>query len=70
MGIKLKHLGEIPTGLYTPFGGAKYRWEFRDFQQITRNISQTIQDSVIVTIEGEQKTTPKLSNGTSFNDLE
>jgi len=53
MGIKLKHLGEIPTGLYTPFGGAKYRWEFRDFQQITRNISQTIQDSVIVTIEGE-----------------
>jgi len=24
----------------------------------------------IVTIEGEQKTAPKLLNGTSFNDLE
>ena len=29
-----------------------------------------MQDTAIVTIEGEQKTAPKLSNGTSFNDLE
>ena len=33
-------------------------------------ISPTTQNSAIVTIEGEQKTTPKLSNHTSFNDLE
>jgi len=33
-------------------------------------ISAIIQDRAIVTIEGEQETVPKLSNGTSFNDLE
>jgi len=27
-------------------------------------------DTAIVTIEGEYETAPKLSNGTSFNDLE
>jgi len=27
-------------------------------------------DTAIVTIEGEQETAPKLSNGTTFNDLE
>jgi len=27
-------------------------------------------DMAIVTIEGEQETAPKLSNGTNFNDLE
>jgi len=34
------------------------------------NISQTATDTDIVTIEGEQETAPKLSNDTSFNDLE
>jgi len=29
-----------------------------------------LQTRVIVTIEGEQETAPKLSNGYSFNDLE
>jgi len=28
-----------------------------------------IPDSAIVTMEGEQETTPELSNGTSFNDF-
>ena len=37
---------------------------------LTLNISQTATDTAIVTIEGEQKTAPKLSNGTNFNDLE
>ena len=32
-------------------------------------ISQAIQDSAIVTIEGEYEIAPKLSNGTSFNYL-
>jgi len=38
-----------------PYGGAKYRWgiKFRDFLPISRYILQTIQDIVIVTIEGE-----------------
>jgi len=27
-------------------------------------------DTAIVTMEGEQETVPKLSNGTIFNDLE
>jgi len=31
---------------------------------------QTIQDSDVVTVEGEQETAPKFSNGTTFNDLE
>ena len=44
--------------------------KFRDFRPISHYISQTIQDSAIVTIEGEQKTTSELSNGTSFNDPE
>jgi len=42
----------------TPCGGAKYRWgiKFCDFRQISGYISQTIQDSVIVTMEGEYET--------------
>jgi len=35
----------------------------------TLNISQTATDTVIVTIEGEWETAPKLLNGTSINDL-
>jgi len=27
-------------------------------------------DTAIVTMEGDQETVPKLSNGTTFNDLE
>ena len=29
-----------------------------------------MQDTAIVTMEGEQETVPKLPNGTNFNDLE
>jgi len=42
----------------------------RSHHSLTLNISQTATDSAIVTIEGEYETAPKLSNGTSFNDLE
>ena len=35
-----------------------------------RFISEMIQDTAEVTIEGEQETAPKLWNGTSFNDLQ
>jgi len=34
------------------------------------NISQTATDTAIVTLESEYEMAPKLSNGTSFNDLE
>ena len=53
-------------------GSAKYRLGIKisRFFTISRDISQTIQNIVIVTIEGEQETAPKLLNGTSFNDLE
>jgi len=37
---------------------------------LTLIISQTATDTAIVTIEGEEETAPKLSNGTNFNDLE
>ena len=37
---------------------------------MTLNISQTATDTAIVTIEGEYETAPKLSNGTTFNELE
>ena len=52
MGIK--HIGEIPMGL-PPTGvlntGGVYN--VRDFQPISRYISPTIQDSAVVTMEGE-----------------
>jgi len=35
----------------------------RNFQPIFRFISKTIQDTAIVTMEGEYETVPKLSNG-------
>jgi len=58
--------------LFTPYGGAKYRWgiKFRDFQPITRYISQTIRDSAIVTMEHWQELVGDLSNGAIFNYLE
>ena len=37
---------------------------------LTLNISQMATDTAIVTIEFEYETASKLSNGTSFNDLE
>jgi len=33
-------------------------------------ISETMQDIATVTMENEQETAPKLSNGTSLNDLQ
>ena len=34
------------------------------------NICEIAKDTTIVTMEGEQETVPKLSNGTIFSDLE
>jgi len=34
-----------------------------------QNISEMAKDMAIFTIEGEQETAPKLSNGINFNDL-
>jgi len=47
--MSIKHLREIPTG--SSLSGALNT--FRDFRPISRYISQTIQESVIVTVEGE-----------------
>jgi len=41
-----------------------------DFRLIFGFISKLMQDRAIVTMEGEYETAPKLSNGTSLNDLE
>ena len=45
-------------------------WFSRSRHSLTLNILQTAIDTAIVTIEGEQETAPKLSNGTNFNDFE
>jgi len=37
---------------------------------VSRSTSEIIQDRFIITMEGVYETIPKLSNGTSFNDLE
>jgi len=37
---------------------------------LTLYISEMTKDTAIVTMEGELETVPKLSNGTTFNDLE
>jgi len=37
---------------------------------LTLTISEMAKDTAIVTMEGEQETVPKLSNGTIFNDRE
>jgi len=34
------------------------------------NISKTVKDTAIVTMEGEYETAPKLLDGTNLNDLE
>jgi len=36
---------------------------------MTLNISEMAKDTAMDTIEGEQETVPKLSNGTIFNDI-
>ena len=53
-------------------GVTKYRWGIKisRFLAISRYISQTIQDSAIVTIEGEYEHICDLSNGAISNDLE
>jgi len=42
----------------------------RSGHSLTLNISEMAKDMAIVTMEGEQETVPKLSNGTTFNDLQ
>ena len=41
----------------------------RSGHSLTLNISKMAADTAIVTTEGKEKTVPKLSNGTTFNDL-
>jgi len=41
----------------------------RDFEPVSRYISETIQETVIVTMECEEETVRGLSNGTIFNIL-
>ena len=41
----------------------------RSRHYLTLNISEMATDTATVVVEGEQETTSKLSNGTSFNDL-
>ena len=67
----IKHLHEIPTE--SPPVGALNTcgvYKFRDFRPISRYISQTIQDSAIVTMEGEYELVCNLSNGDISNDFE
>jgi len=42
----------------------------RNFRPISRFISETIQDTCIVTMKDKYETAPKLSNGAISNDLE
>jgi len=56
----------IPNGASNAMGYEQNR----DFRPITRFISNTIKDTVIVTMESVQETVPKLSSGAIANDLE
>ena len=42
----------------------------RSSHSVMLNSCEMAKDTAIVTMEGEQETAPKLSNGTTFNDLE
>jgi len=42
----------------------------RSGHSLRLNISEMAKETAIVTMEGEQEIVPKLSNGTTFNDLE
>ena len=55
-----------------PNGGVECKgvWKNHDFRQISRFISELMQDRAIVTMEGEWETAPKLSNGTGLNHLD
>ena len=44
--------------------------QFPRSHALTLNSSQTATDADIVTVQGEYETATKLSNSTSFNDLE
>jgi len=54
----------------TGASNARGVWKNQNFRPIPRFISEIMQDRAIVSMEGESETTPKLSNGTSLNDLE
>jgi len=41
----------------------------RSGHSLTLNISKVAADTATVTMEGEQETVPKISNGTTFYDL-
>jgi len=55
-----------------PNGGVECKgvWKNHDFWSLSRFVSETMQDRAVVTIEGEQETAHKLSNGTGLNDIE
>jgi len=65
-----KRCGYNPTG--TPLTGTSNArgMKNRDFRPSSRFISEMIQDRAIVTMEGEQETVPKISNGAISSDLE
>jgi len=66
-----KQDGDIPTENSLTGRRMKGGYEKNhDFRPIFRFIWQMMQDRAIVTMEGKQETAPKLSNGTSLNDLE
>jgi len=68
--FRTKRDGNIPT--QTPWRGRRMQevWKNHDFRPKSRFIAEMMQDKSIVTMEGEEDTAPKLSNGTSLNDLE
>ena len=43
--------------------------KIHDFRPISLYNSERMRDRAIVTMEGEEETAPKLSNGTGLNDL-
>jgi len=56
--------------LLTRASNARGYGKNNDFRPIPGFISELMQGRATVTTEGEQETAPKLSNGTSLNDLE
>jgi len=44
--------------------------DFKIGHSLTLDISEMAKDTAMVTMEGEEETVPKLSNGTTFNDLD
>ena len=58
-------MGNFLTGTLNKVG-----YENRDLRPLSRLISETIQNTSTVTMECEQTIVSKVSNGTSFSDLE